>query len=235
MVDSARRTIAFDVTSAPPRILVVDDDDAIRELVAEYLRGRGADAEAWSDGASALASLTARRPDAIVTDLKLPDMSGVDIVSAASRCSPPVPVVVTTGYGTVESAVASLTSGASDFILKPFRLRDLYSAVERARDRARREWQADSDRETLGLFLQAEAAATPDDAEQLVRALLDRLARTEGVTTELAAGLPDDPDLTEEPGWRPLGLRHRLRVQPLPESVVPWILAVHRALLRCES
>lgn len=213
---------------APLRILVVDDDDAIRELVAEYLRTRGVEAEAWAEASGACASIRAHPPDAVVTDLRLPDMDGVHIVAVASQCRPPVPVIVTTGYGTVESAVASLKSGAADFILKPFRLRDLYAALERAMERARADRQAIVDLATLALFQRAELASTPEEAEALVSTLLDTLSRTTGIRATLLEGGDDD-------GALPLGPGRRLRVEPMLDSARPYILAVHRALVRCAT
>ena len=98
----------------PIRVLVVDDEPAIRELLTEYLRGRGMEVTAVVDGESARVSLEREPPDLVLTDLKLPGIDGVEVVRLASACVPPVPSLMMTGFGSVESAVAAFTSGARE-------------------------------------------------------------------------------------------------------------------------
>lgn len=116
----------------PRRLLLVEDEVPVQELLAEYLRGRGFEVEVCSDGASAFSALTAGKFELLVTDLRLPDAEGLEIVEAAWALDPPLPSLVTSGFATVEAAVVALTTGAVDVLLKPFRLRDAHAAVQRA-------------------------------------------------------------------------------------------------------
>lgn len=195
----------------PTRVLVVDDDANIRELLAEYLRGRGIEVDTAADGATALALLAIRPPDAVITDLRLPDAEGHEIVAAASRIRPPVPVVATTGYGTLETAIETLRSGACDLLLKPFRLRDVHGAVEAAllRSRTQRHQEA-----ALRLLEAAALAESPDEADGLVERLADLLAQSPVAAVRV---------------WRD-GLVLRTDPDPAPPSARPYLAAVARAL-----
>jgi ActR/RegA family two-component response regulator len=107
-------------------VRIVEDEDAIRSALVRGL-GRGGDTVA---AASCLAEARARaahqRPDAVVSDLKLPDGSGLDLARELG-----VPTILMTGYGTFDDAVAALRLGAIDFFTKPVALRDLRKALER--------------------------------------------------------------------------------------------------------
>lgn len=112
------------------RVLVADDEPPIRELLAAYLGGRGHAVTLASDGESAIARIRHDPPDAVATDLKMPGADGLEVVRAAVARG--VPAVLMTGYGTVETAVAAFHEGAADLLVKPFKLRDLHAALERA-------------------------------------------------------------------------------------------------------
>lgn len=194
----------------PLRVLVVDDDANIRELLAEYLRGRGAEVDTADTVATGLALLARLPLDAVITDLRLPDADGHEIVVAAMRLDPPVPVVATTGYGTLETAIATLRSGARDLLLKPFRLRDLYTSVETVITRSR----AERHQEAALRLLEAAVLASPEEAV----ALVPRLAL-------LLAALPDTPVRV----WRE-GTELRTDPDPAPHAARPYLAAVATAL-----
>lgn len=105
--------------SARP-VLVVDDEPSMRVALAESLRRSGYGVTQATDGFEALASLTQCKPWLVVTDLKMPRMSGLDVVKEIKKRSPATLVVVMTAYGTVETAVEAMKYGASDYLVKPF-------------------------------------------------------------------------------------------------------------------
>lgn len=112
-------------------VLVVDDKEMMRDSVGETLRRAGFGVVAAQDGDSALRQVSAQRPDAVVTDLKMPGMTGVELLERVSRIDPELPVIVMTAYGTIETAVDAMRLGAFDYVTKPFEGDELVIAVKR--------------------------------------------------------------------------------------------------------
>ena len=107
------------------RILIVEDRDSLRRMLELALRQEGYDVEAAADGLSGIRLVEERPFDLVLTDLKLPDASGLDVLAASRRAQPRAPVVVLTGYGTVATAVEAMKLGAYDFLEKPVEIDDL--------------------------------------------------------------------------------------------------------------
>ena len=118
-------------------VLVVDDKDMLRDSVGATLQRAGHTPLAAADAQTALDIIARRRPDAVVTDLKMPGMSGVDLLERIREFDEDLPVVVMTAYGTVETAVKAIKLGAFDYITKPFEGDELIIAVKRAIEHAR--------------------------------------------------------------------------------------------------
>lgn len=114
------------------RILVVEDKDVLREMVSTALRKAGHSVEEAPDGKTALAKIRSHRFPVIVTDLKLPGPSGLELLRAAKELDETVAVLVMTAYGSVDEAVAAMKDGALDFLQKPFEIPHLLLLVERA-------------------------------------------------------------------------------------------------------
>ncbi len=122
-----------------PEILVVDDEEDIRDLIAGILRDEGFEARVAADSDTALAALRQRRPHLVVLDIWLQGskLDGIQILDLLKREHPEVPVVMISGHGTIETAVASIKKGAYDFIEKPFKADRLIHVVGRALEAAR--------------------------------------------------------------------------------------------------
>ncbi len=114
------------------RILVVDDKEMMRDSVATLLGRRGHGVVAASGGEQALEKLGARRPDVVVTDLQMPGMNGLELLAAIQEVDDGIPVIFMTAYGTIETAVKAMRSGAFDYVTKPFSGEELELTVERA-------------------------------------------------------------------------------------------------------
>jgi DNA-binding NtrC family response regulator len=114
------------------RILIVEDRDSLRRMLELALKQEGYEVTTAADAASALALLGLRSFDFVLTDLRLPDASGLDVVAASRAAKPPIPVVVLTGYGTVGTAVEAMKRGAFDFLEKPLEVDDLTRLVAQA-------------------------------------------------------------------------------------------------------
>ncbi len=113
---------------ASPHILVVDDEPSIREVVALYLQREGFSVDAVSDGPSALARASARRPDLVVLDLMLPALDGFEVCRRLREAGP-VPVIMLTAKGAEADRVSGLETGADDYVVKPFSPRELVARV----------------------------------------------------------------------------------------------------------
>src|SRR5262245_13472299 len=119
------------------RILVIDDNEMMRYSVATTLVRKGHAVVVAADAKAALAKLAERAFEAVITDLQMPGMDGVELLNEIRRLDDQLPVVLMTAYGTVETAVAAMKSGAYDYISKPFSGDALLATVERALEHAR--------------------------------------------------------------------------------------------------
>jgi DNA-binding NtrC family response regulator len=120
-------------------LLVVDDEPQMLIALEETLRRRGYAVTTAGSGAEALLRLKERRFQAVLTDMRMPEVGGLDLLRKVRATSPDTPVILLTAYGTVESAVDAMKHGAFDYLLKPFSSESLEAVVARAlRDRAPR-------------------------------------------------------------------------------------------------
>ncbi|MYV42000.1 response regulator, partial [Streptomyces sp. SID1328] len=115
-------------TPSAGRVLVVDDDPTVAEVVAGYLVRAGHAVDRAADGPSALESAAGRWPDLVVLDLMLPGMDGLE-VCARLRERGPVPVIMLTARGDEDDRVLGLEVGADDYVTKPFSPRELVLRV----------------------------------------------------------------------------------------------------------
>src|SRR5687768_16849127 len=113
------------------RILVVDDQDMMRDSLAATLAREGHEVVAATDGPTAITRLTQGRFDLLISDLKMPKMTGIELLTEAKKIRPEMPVVVMTAFATVQTAVEAIKLGAYDYILKPFDGEEIKSLVER--------------------------------------------------------------------------------------------------------
>jgi two-component system nitrogen regulation response regulator NtrX len=120
-------------------ILIVDDEEDIRDLISGILADEGYATRTAGDSESALAALRQRRPQLVVLDIWLQGsrLDGIEVLDAIKREHPDLPVVMISGHGTIETAVASIKKGAYDFIEKPFNADRLLHVAERALEAAR--------------------------------------------------------------------------------------------------
>jgi two-component system response regulator MprA len=120
------------VTTAPSPnsyIAIVDDDAAIRTALGRALRMENYDVELFDDGLSALKSVQLRAPDAIVLDLQLPDIDGLEICRRIRRSGDTTPILMLTARDAVNDRVAGLDVGADDYLVKPFDLAELLARL----------------------------------------------------------------------------------------------------------
>ena len=114
------------------KVLVVDDKQMMRDSVGTTLQRAGYQVVAAADGNTALAAMARHRPSAVVTDLKMPEMDGLELLSRLRTADDQLPVLIMTAYGSIDTAVTAMKDGAFDFIQKPFEGDQLVLAVRRA-------------------------------------------------------------------------------------------------------
>jgi len=120
------------------RILVVDDELFVRELLLEFLGQNGFEVYLADRGARAIELAGERHFDLCLLDLKMPEMNGLEVLGEFEKLPHPPLTVLMTGYPTVESAVACLRSGVFDYVIKPFKLPELLSTVQKGLKELRR-------------------------------------------------------------------------------------------------
>ena len=114
------------------KVLVVDDEDVIRRGICRVMEGRGYQAEAAESGYGAVEKLQKTPFSIVITDLKMPGMDGIEVLKAIKILQPEVPVIIITGYSTVDTAVEAMKNGAFDYIAKPFTPDQMIEMVEKA-------------------------------------------------------------------------------------------------------
>jgi two-component system OmpR family response regulator len=109
----------------PINVLVVDDESVLAEMVSMALRYEGWNIATAGDGSSAIAAARAQRPDVVVLDVMLPDMSGLDVLHKLREDHPQLPVLLLTAKDAVEDRIAGLTAGGDDYVTKPFSIEEV--------------------------------------------------------------------------------------------------------------
>ncbi|MEK7196492.1 MAG: response regulator [Nitrospirota bacterium] len=115
-----------------PRILVIDDEDIVRISCQRALEPEGYDVTAVKSGAAGLRLLENEAFDLVLTDLKMPDMDGIEVLRRVREGWPAIEVIIITGYQTVETAVKAIKLGAFDYIEKPFTPEQILTVVNNA-------------------------------------------------------------------------------------------------------
>jgi nitrogen regulation protein NR(I) len=114
------------------RILVVEDDEAMQDVLHIFLTGKGFEVTLAQNGEAALDLLGVEKFDLVLTDLVMPGKGGMDVLKGATISQPDVPVIVMTGFGTVQSAVGAMKIGAFDYLTKPYNLDELLVILDKA-------------------------------------------------------------------------------------------------------
>jgi DNA-binding NtrC family response regulator len=166
------------MASEKPSILVIEDEAKLRHLIELQLADEGFLAYSAGDAEAGLKLLNKERVDLVVTDFKLPGMSGLEFLHAAKGINSQLPIIIMTAYGTVESAVDAMKAGASDYVLKPFSLDELMMVIRK--ELATRELREEnrSLREALGRRYEYKNIVANSEKMQAVLAMVERVAPT---------------------------------------------------------
>ena len=196
---------------AKERVLVVDDEKTILELARRFLTAEGFIVETASQGMQAIKSLEEAHFDILLTDIRMPGMSGLELMKVARSLRPEIIMVVITGHGTITTAIESLKVGAMGFVLKPFTRQEIMSAVQNALEKYRLQQENIRMKSLMPLFQVSQILMMETDLNQLLNLIIglvkkevkvDRVSlmlldeRTQKLEVKAAAGC-DLPDKTE--------------------------------------
>ena len=161
-----------------PSILIVEDEPKMRRLLELQLAEEGFQARTAGDAETGLQFLGKDPFDLVVTDFKLPGMTGLEFLQSIKRIDANLPVIIMTAYGTVESAVDAMKAGASDYVLKPFSLAELVLVIRKELAAHRLREENRNLREALGQRYQYKNIVAESRQMQAVLALVERVAPT---------------------------------------------------------
>lgn len=113
------------------KVLIVDDEIDSLELMQELFENKGYISETATNGIEAINKIKLQEPDIVLTDIRMPEMDGMQLLNFLIKEHPNIPVIMITAHGTVEAAVEAMRLGAKDYILKPIRLDEILAKVER--------------------------------------------------------------------------------------------------------
>ncbi|HEX4403520.1 MAG TPA: HD domain-containing phosphohydrolase [Polyangia bacterium] len=186
--ESDRRELGAPET---PRILVVDDEKVIREILADFLNMEGYVVHTVEDGVEAMKELHRRSYNLVISDLKMPNMSGLELIQQITAESLPVLTVIMTGFGTVETAIEAMKRGAYDYILKPFKVEEVMHIVQRGLERQRLQHENIRLKDALSIYKISEAIATSLSVDTVLDLVLD--ATIDTVDADVVSLLLEDP------------------------------------------
>lgn len=159
--------------SDKPRVLVVDDEKFIRDILADFLSLEGYAVKTAQDGSAAITELHSAPYDLVITDLKMPKLGGLDLLKEIQTSYPDTETVIMTGFGTVETAIDAMKQGAYDYILKPFKAEQILHIVQRGIEKRRLTAENLRLREVVSLYKVTEAIAASLSLEEVINTASD--------------------------------------------------------------
>jgi putative nucleotidyltransferase with HDIG domain len=193
------------------RILVIDDEDFILQLARDILTKTDYEVKTVSDGNEGIRLLESRKFDLLLTDIRMPDISGLDVIKHVRTGNKEIPIIIITGHGTLETAVDALRLGAQGFILKPFTPVELRTAVADALEKTRLLKENIKLRTLMPLFEFSREIISETDPRRLLKLIVE-IALKETRADAACICLMDEEtekfELCEERGMSPDMIRH---------------------------
>jgi signal transduction histidine kinase/DNA-binding response OmpR family regulator len=214
------------------KILVVDDEVELKNILVESLTSQGYETSGLASGEKALAALRTEPFDVVLTDMMMPGMDGITLVQEGLQIDPHLVCIVMTGQGTIQTAVDSMKVGAFDYVLKPFRLQTLLPLITRAMNVRHMRLENLQLRETLVIYELAQTIALTLDPQTIISKLVDAVLNQTGADeVSVLLPVPDGDELyvaavRGENRERLLGQR-----VPLDETISGWITRERRPLM----
>ncbi len=208
------------------KVVIIDDESSILELMSKLCRSAGHQVFPCLTGAGGLAEVRAQKPELVIVDLRIGDVSGLDIVRTCNEEAPHAAVIMVTGHGSVETAVEAMRLGAFDYLTKPFELQDLLKTVNQALARGSQPTQHETGASPTPTLLPV--AGTPklighSDAVQKIFDLVRRVADSDSpilIEGEFGTGKHLVARAAHEAGRRSAAPFKELQCSALPEEVL---------------
>ncbi len=195
------RPTSYHLNPESPRILIVDDERVIREILSDFLSLEGYLVRTVEDGVEALKELQRRSYNLVISDLKMPNMGGLELIEKITEQAIPVLTVIMTGFGTVETAIEAMKRGAYDYLLKPFKVEEVVHIVQRGLDRQRLQHENIRLKDALSIYRISEAIATSLSVEKVLDLVLD--AMIDAVDADIVSLMLEEPSPGRKPGDPP--------------------------------
>jgi len=158
------------------RILVVDDEEQMRDLLVKVLEGKGYQGSVRGNGADALAFLEREPVDLVVTDVRMPGLSGMEALRAIKELNPEIVVIIMTAFGSIDQAVQAVKEGAYDYINKPFKIDEMLLTIEKALEERRLRHEVSALRQELRTRYHFENLIGKSRAMQEIFGLIEQVA-----------------------------------------------------------
>jgi len=160
-------------------ILVVDDEEVVREMLEDTLTGEGYRVETAGDGREALEKIERLNPDVVLLDNRMPELTGVEVLEFIHRTGNQIPVILMTAYGSTEVTIQAMKLGAFDYIVKPFKLNDLLLVLQKAATMQKLTSEVDALRRELGQHEPGGALIGQSPQMQEIYKIIGRVADTD--------------------------------------------------------
>lgn len=174
------------------KILLVEDDRFFREMFSELLKGEGYHVDTASDGREGLSMIASCHYGLVITDLVMPDISGMELLSRVRESDPTIDVIMVTGNANMESAVFALKHGARDYLIKPVNPDEFKHSVALCMQQRRLLDENQELKNMLGLFQSIQAIAGCLELEKIHHLFVDSIAREVGVSRAIGLFLIDN-------------------------------------------
>jgi len=208
------------------RILVIDDEFLIRRALADYLEDCDYETEMAADGAEGLAKIRARKFDAVLVDLRMPRVDGLEVVTTLKAEHPELPVVVVSGTGVLQDVIAAMRRGAWDYVTKPIHdMDEITVVVERVLERAqliaeRDRYQQELEQMTVELRSALEQAQAADRAKSQFVSSVSHELRTPLTSIRLYLSLLQTASEIRRKTYLDSLTRETMRLQTLIEGLL---------------
>jgi len=164
------------IATKKPRILIVDDEPVIRDILTEFLSLEGYDIDTAQDGLEARDKILSGAYTVVLSDLKMPNLDGMQLLQFINdRRIPTIPIIMT-GYGTIETAIEAMKAGAYDYILKPFKMEDIIRILDRAIEKYNLISENIQLREALSLYHMSEEMSSKNTPEGIFDLVLNAIS-----------------------------------------------------------
>lgn len=164
------------VLEEAPRILVADDEKVIRDILCDFLTMEGYIVRTVEDGEAALQELLRSPYDLLLSDLKMPQIGGLELLEKLGEAGVHVVTVIMTGFGTVETAIQAMKHGAYDYVLKPFKIEEILHVVQRGLEKQRLQAENLRLKEAVSIYRLSEALTSTLSLDTVLDIIMDTIA-----------------------------------------------------------